>query len=87
MLFSYKMKDDTGFAPNPFYGVITLATCKSGMRNSKAPGDYVAGFTSSALCGDKVGQERLVYIMKVTDKMDFATYFNHPKFQCKKPSP
>lgn len=28
-LFSYKQTDDTGFAPNPFHGVCTLATCKA----------------------------------------------------------
>ena len=27
-LFAYKMTHDTGFAPNPFWGYLTLATCK-----------------------------------------------------------
>jgi len=86
MLFSYKMKDDTGFAPNPFHGVLTLATYKPGIRETKRPGNYIAGFTSADLCGDRVGEERLLFIMKVTEKMNYDTYYNHPGFQIKKPT-
>jgi len=62
-LVSYKMTHDSGFAPNPFHGYRTLATCKPGIRRSgnRRVGDLVAGFTSGALCGDAVGRERLVY--------------------------
>jgi hypothetical protein len=80
------MEDDTGFAPNPFHGLLTLATCKAGIRNTKGPGSYVAGFTSKALCGDKVGEERLIFIMKITEKMSFDDYYNDPRYQCKKPT-
>ena len=86
MLFAYKLTDDTGFAPNPFHGVLTLATCKPEIRASKKPGSFVGGFTSGDLCGDKVGQERLVFIMKITSKINYESYFIDPKFQCKKPS-
>lgn len=27
--FRYKLDHDYGFAPNPFWGVMTLATCKA----------------------------------------------------------
>ena len=32
--YSYKMDHDFGFAPNPFWGVMTLATCKGRLRSS-----------------------------------------------------
>lgn len=52
------MTDDTGFAPNPFFGILTLATCKPGIRLTKKVGDYIAGFTSERLCKDLPGNER-----------------------------
>lgn len=85
-LFSYKMTSDTGFAPNPFFGILSLATCKPGIRESRKPGDYIAGFSSKLLCNDGIGEERLVFIMKVTDKITYDTYFNNKEFQIKKPS-
>ena len=90
MLYSYKMTHDSGFAPNPFFGIMTLATCKWMIREKKNPDFddnlYLAGFTSHELCGEKVGEERLIYIMKVTEKLTFDEYYNEPRFQCKKPS-
>ena len=86
MLFSYKMTDDVGFAPNPFHGFLSLATCKPKIRLKKDKGNYIAGFTSKELCGEKVGHERLVFIMKVTEKVNFDRYWNDPQFQIKKPN-
>ena len=80
-LFSYKMTDDTGFAPNPFWGELTLATCKAKIRYSKEKGDWIAGFTSDYLCGDPVGREKLVYLMKVEDKLPFKEYFFQPSLR------
>jgi Nucleotide modification associated domain 2 len=59
-LFSYKMTNDSGFAPNPFWGRLTLATCKPEIRKAKRVGDWIAGFTSRELCRDPIGSERLV---------------------------
>lgn len=86
-LFSYKMTHDTGFGPNPFWGVLTLATCKPRIRSAKTKnkGDWIAGFTSQALCGDAVGKERLVYLMQIEGKIAFADYFADPRFKCKIP--
>jgi hypothetical protein len=84
-LFSYKLKYDTGFAPNPFHGVCTLATCKSGMRRSKQVGDWIAGFTSSFLNGDPVGGERLIYLMHVTDRLRLDAYFRTNGYAAKIP--
>ena len=35
------MTHDTGFAPNPFFDVLTLATCKPGIRRVSRPGRRV----------------------------------------------
>lgn len=86
-LFSYKLTDDTGFAPNPFWGFLTLATCKPGMRRAREEGDWIAGFTSTSLNGDPVGNERLVYLMRVADKLSIAEYFEDERFAEKIPNP
>jgi Nucleotide modification associated domain 2 len=85
-LFSYKMTNDSGFAPNPFWGRLTLATCKPEIRKAKRVGDWIAGFTSRDLCGDPVGSERLVYLMQVADRMPIGDYFLDPQFQNKIPT-
>lgn len=86
-LISYKMTHDSGFAPNPFHGYLTLATCKPGIRRagSRRIGDWIAGFTSAALCGDRVGCERLVYLMRVDEICTLADYFRDPRFAAKIP--
>lgn len=84
-LFSYKMINDSGFAPNPFHGFMTLANCKPGIRRSKKIGDWIAGFTSKELSGDVVGDERLIYLMKVTDKIDYCEYWSNPFYKSKIP--
>ena len=86
MLFSYKMTHDTGFAPNPFHKILTLANCKPLIRKLKRPDVYIAGFTSKELCGEKVGEERLIYLMKVTGKLTYEEYYNDVRFKCKIPS-
>jgi hypothetical protein len=86
-LFSYKMTVDAGFAPNPWWGYLTLATCKPKIRQAKQVGDWIAGFTSGYLCGDQVGQERLIYLMQVGEKLSIAEYFRNQKFKNKKPNP
>lgn len=87
-LVSYKMTHDSGFAPNPFHGYLTLATCKPGIRRSgnRRVGDLVAGFTSGSLCGDAVGRERLVYLMRVDEILPIEDYFLDPRFEAKIPS-
>ena len=84
-LFTYKMTHDTGFAPNPFWGFLTLTTCKPKIREYKRPGDWIAGFTSKTLCGDQVGEERLAFLMQVGEKIALADYINDTRFQSKIP--
>ena len=84
-LFSYKMTNDSGFAPNPFGHTLTLATCKPRIRRYKLEGDWIAGFTSRKLAGHEVGSERLIYLMRVAEKVPIRTYFPDPRFQDKIP--
>ena len=84
-LFSYKLKTDNGFAPNPFFGTLTLACCKPEIRENRMIGDYVAGFTSNYLDDSEVGKEKLIYLMKITGKLPFSKYWSDPRYQVKKP--
>ena len=85
-LFSYKMTTDSGFAPNPFFGKMTLATCKPQIRKYKRKGDWIAGFTSKELCCDEVGEECLIFLMQVEEKILISQYYSHPDFQRKIPN-
>lgn len=79
-LFSYKVVYDIGFAPNPFHGVCTLATCKPRIRKNADVGDWVLGVGSAAQ--GALGQ--LVYAMEVGEKLTFDDYWNDARFQRKK---
>jgi hypothetical protein len=72
---------DYGFAPNPFYGYCTLATCKPNIRRCAQIGDWVIG-TGSAI---QNRQNRLVYAMYIEEKLPFNDYWNDTRFFCKRP--
>lgn len=79
-LYSYIVRYDIGFAPNPFHGWCTLATCKPRVRRAASVGDWIAG----------VGARRtldghLVFAMQVSEKMTFDEYWADPRFERKKP--
>lgn len=82
-LLSYVVRYDSGFAPNPFYGYCTLATCKPPIRQSAAVGDWILGCGSAAK-GVNLGG-RLVYAMRVTEALSTAEYWADPRFSSKKP--
>lgn len=81
--FRYKVEHDWGFAPNPFHGTLSLATCKADIRGCKKLqiGDWVVGFGSKAM--GNLG--KLVYAMRVEEILTFDQYYEDPRFQCKKP--
>lgn len=81
-LFSYVVARDYGFAPNPFFGVCTLATCKPRVRKAAAIGDWVIGTGSKTKGGDGT----LVYAMRVTEVMTFNEYWADPRFRRKRPN-
>lgn len=76
---SYIITRDFGFAPNPFQGVLTLATCKPRIRKSAEVGDYLIGNSPKAT-GNK-----LIYMAKVDEIITFDQYWTDPRFQNKKP--
>lgn len=82
-LFSYVVRYDSGFAPNPFYGFCTLATCKPDIRKKAQIGDWIVG-TGSA--NQRINRgTRLVYAMKVTETHNFHGYWNDKRFRKKRP--
>src|SRR5690606_38071338 len=82
-LYSYVVARDFGFAPNPFFGFCTLATCKPRIRKHASVGDWVVG-TGAKLTYGYSG--RLIYAMKVSEILDFDTYWNDPRFTQKRPN-
>ncbi len=76
-LYSYKMTHDNRFAPNPLFGVLTLATCKPRMRQNMHVGEWIAGWTSKGIAHSptEVGEEKLIYLAKVTKKLTIAEYW------------
>ena len=79
--YIYVVARDFGFAPNPFHGVCTLATCKPGIRKSARVGDWVIGMGG----GDLKATGRCVFAMEVTAKMTFSDYWEAPEFLIKRP--
>ena len=75
------MKHDSGFAPNPFGRVCTLACCKPTIRRNAESGDIVigTGSVSSGLSGC------LIYAMRVIEVLPFDEYW--VRFPSKRPSP
>lgn len=89
IVYSYKMVADSGFAPNPFFGLLTLATCKASFRRARSQNDigvWVAGFTSKKLCGDPVGCERLVVLFEISEIVSVADYYYDRRFRRKIPT-
>jgi hypothetical protein len=81
-IYSYIIPRDFGFAPNPFFGWCTLATCKPKIRESAQVGDWVVGTGSKG-----VGLSGLVvYAMQVTEALTFDNYWIDDRFRSKKPN-
>ena len=83
-LFAYVVVSDDGFAPNPFFGYCTLATCKPQIRKGAQVGDWIVGTGSAARVVGRGGH--LVYAMRVTEVIDTRNYWTDPRFQFKKPT-
>lgn len=81
-LHSYVVARDFGFAPNPFGGVCTLATCKPRIRSVARLGDWIVG-TNRA---NKKASRQLIFAMKVGGILTFTEYWNAARFACKKPT-
>jgi len=78
-LYSYIVKHDTGFAPNPFFGCCTLACCKPVIRSRAKEGDWIVGLTPAAR------GNRIVYFMRVDKILGIDGYWRDARFGKKKP--
>ena len=82
-LYTYVVKQDLGFAPNPYHGFCTLAVCMTRIRAGAKEGDWVLG-TGSARKGIRRGGYA-VYAMRVTEILRFDQYWNDKRFRKKRP--
>lgn len=80
-VYIYVVARDFGFAPNPFHGTCTLATCKPAIRSTAKLGDWIFGLGGS----DLKATGKCVFAMKVTQKLTFNQYWLSEDFHDKKP--
>ncbi|MBO7055385.1 MAG: hypothetical protein J6X18_17360 [Bacteroidales bacterium] len=85
-LYCYKMTHDTGFAPNPYHNVLTLATCKPVIRRCAKKDYWISGWASNVVQGKdkkyKDKAQKLIYLAKVSDVLSFEEYWE--KYPLKK---
>lgn len=79
-LSAYIVGVDSGFSPNPFGHVCTLACCKPSIRRNARPGDIIvgSGTLQSGLSG------RLIYAMRVGEVIPLQRYWE--RYPSKRPS-
>jgi len=79
--YSYVVARDYGFAPNPFGGICTLATCKPQIRKGATIGDWVIGTGST----QNSKENHVIFLMRITKKITFNEYWNDPDYLFKRP--
>lgn len=79
--YIYVVDRDFGFAPNPFHGYCTLATCKPGIRKMADICDWVIGMGGSRL----KATGHCIFAMRVSKKISFDEYWGNPIYSDKKP--
>ena len=79
--YSYVVVHDGGFAPNPFGGYCTLATCKPLIRKNGKVGDWIFGMGSAR----NAGNGKLIYAMKVDEVLPLEEYGADQRFDNKHP--
>lgn len=77
-IFSYVVARDFGFAPNPFHGVCTLATCKPIIRRTANIGDIIIGTAAAPRSNE------IVFFMEVNEILTFDEYWDDSRFAVKK---
>jgi hypothetical protein len=91
----YRMTNDAGSAPNPFYGVCTLAICTPNHQRAElSEGDVIVGVEADPLIRrrrknrpDSTPVRCIVYYMVIDKIMDLDSYFRDPRFARKIPNP
>lgn len=77
----YVVDRDFGFAPNPFHGLCTLATCKPIIRRVAKESDWVIGMGGTRLRATG----RCIFAMKVSRSITFNEYWTEPSYRDKRP--
>jgi hypothetical protein len=80
-VYFYVVSRDFGFAPNPFHGTCTLATCKPAIRRCAQIGDWVIGMGGSRLSA----AGRCIFAMRVSDTRTFDQYWSNIAYFDKRP--
>jgi hypothetical protein len=90
-LYTYVVAKDYGLAPNPFWGKLSLNVCKPKIRLAAQVGDWVIGTGSKnvKMANGKMidFSGKLVYAMKVVDKITMQKYDQYCKKQLQKKIP
>jgi hypothetical protein len=77
-LFTYIVNSDTGLAPNPFWGRLSLAVCKPKIRKAAKIGDWIIGTGSKNVKSKRKAYTdysgKLVFAMKVSEIMTMKEY-------------
>jgi hypothetical protein len=80
-VYIYVVDRDFGFAPNPFHGYCTLATCKPLIRRHAEVDDWVIGMGGARL----QAAGRCIFAMAITEKITFDEYWSTPAYLAKRP--
>ncbi len=90
-LYCYIMTHDTGFAPNPEHGFLTLATCMSPIRRCAKEETWISGWAGVKVFATQDKKEfytdksqRLIYLAKITKRINFGQYWLGKEYQKKK---
>ena len=88
----YKMTNASGFAPNPFGGILTLACCKPQIRNVTKEGDVIIGIGSRTMENNykkrpATFNNKIIYAMEVEKVIPWTEYYefckNKEELKCK----
>ena len=80
-VYIYVVDRDFGFAPNPFHGCCTLATCMPRIRAKAQVNDWVIGVGGARL----KATGRCIYAMQVTGTLSFDQYWTDEAHFDKRP--
>lgn len=84
ILRSYKMTHEGYNAPNFTNGVLTNALCMGSLRLKWNIDEWMAGFSCQTLDNSQAGQEKLIYIAKVSQKLTLDEFWD--KYPQKRPN-
>jgi len=80
-VYMYVVDRDFGFAPNPFHGCCTLATCMPRIRAKARVDDWVIGMGGARL----KATGRCIYAMHVSEVLSFNEYWASETYFDKRP--